>query len=108
LPELPYQHGDWAAVNESLGHFDLIIGSDVLYERNQPALLAAFIERHSQAAMEVVIVDPDRGNRAGFNRLMDGLGFEREELKISLLPDGSTPYKGRVLSYARAARPLLA
>ncbi|MBC7956759.1 MAG: SAM-dependent methyltransferase [Cytophagales bacterium] len=107
LPALPYLHGDWAAVNEGLGLFDLIIGSDVLYERDQPAALAAFIERHSQAAMEVVIVDPDRGNRAGFNRLMDGLGFEREELKVSLLPDGSTPYKGRVLSYARTARPLL-
>jgi predicted nicotinamide N-methyase len=106
LPALPYLHGDWAATNEKLGHFDLIIGSDVLYERNQPALLAAFIERHSHAAMEVVIVDPDRGNRAGFNRLMDVLGFEREELKISLLPDGATPYRGRVLSYARAARPL--
>ena len=107
LPALPYLHGDWAAVNPALGRFDLIIGSDVLYERDQPALLAAFIERHSQAAMEVVIVDPDRGNRAGFNRAMDLLGFAREELKVSLLPDGSTPYKGRVLSYARATRPAL-
>ncbi|MBC7992902.1 MAG: methyltransferase domain-containing protein [Rhizobacter sp.] len=108
LPALPYLHGDWSARNENLGRFDMIIGSDVLYERNQPSLLAAFIERHSQAAMEVVIVDPDRGNRAGFNRLMDQLGFEREEFKITRLPDGSTPYKGRVLSYVRAARPLSA
>lgn len=108
LPVLPYLHGDWATVNTELGLFDLIIGSDVLYERDQPGLLAAFIERHSQAAMEVVIVDPDRGNRAGFNRLMDTLGFDREERKVWQLPDGSTPYKGRVLSYARAARPLLA
>jgi predicted nicotinamide N-methyase len=106
LPALPYLHGDWAGVNTELGLFDMIIGSDVLYERDQPGLLAAFIERHSQAAMEVVIVDPDRGNRAGFNRLMDTLGFDREELKVRQLPDGSTPYKGRVLSYARAARRL--
>jgi len=107
LPALPYLHGDWGAANKGLGRFDLIIGSDVLYERNQPALLAAFIERHSQAEMEVVIVDPDRGNRTGFNRLMDTLGFARDELKVTRLPDGHTPYKGRVLSYARAARPLL-
>jgi predicted nicotinamide N-methyase len=106
LPALPYLHGDWATVNTELGLFDMIIGSDVLYERDQPGLLAAFIERHSQAAMEVVIVDPDRGNRAGFNRLMDTLGFDREERKVRQLPDGSTPYKGRVLSYARAARRL--
>jgi predicted nicotinamide N-methyase len=108
LPALPYRHGDWAAVNAELGRFDLIIGSDVLYERDQPAALAAFIERHSQAAMEVVIVDPDRGNRPDFNRQMDVLGFEREERKVSLLPDGTTPYKGRILSYMRAARPLFA
>ena len=108
LPALPYLNGDWATVNTELGRFDLIIGSDVLYERDQPGLLAAFIERHSQATMEVIIVDPDRGNRAGFNRLMDTLGFDREELKVTKLPDGSTPYKGRVLSYARTARPLLA
>jgi predicted nicotinamide N-methyase len=106
LPALPYLHGDWATVNTELGLFDMIIGSDVLYDRDQPGLLAAFIERHSQGAMEVVIVDPDRGNRAGFNRLMDTLGFDREELKVRQLPDGSTPYKGRVLSYARAARRL--
>ena len=103
LPSLPYQDGDWATVNPLLGRFDLIIGSDVLYERDQPALLAAFIERHSHNAMEVVIVDPDRGNRSSFNRQMAALGFACNELKITRLPDGSTPYKGRVLSYARAA-----
>jgi hypothetical protein len=97
--------GDWAAVNADLGRFDLIVGSDVLYERHQPALLAAFIERHSQVAMEVVLVDPDRGNRASFNRLMDGLGFARGEHKVHHLPGGVTPYKGRVLSYTRSAQP---
>lgn len=105
LPALPFSQGDWATLNPGLGRFDLIIGSDVLYERNHPALLAAFIERHSQAAMQVVIVDPDRGNRAGFNRAMAALGFAREELRVSRLPDGCTPYKGRVLSYARSLRP---
>ncbi len=103
LPPLPYRHGDWAVPNEALGLFDLIIGSDVLYERDQPGLLAAFIERHSNAAMEVVIVDPDRGNRSSFNRRMEALGFARDELKVARLPDGSGPYKGRVLSYLRTA-----
>ena len=107
LPPLPFQRGDWATVDPSLGLFDLIIGSDVLYERDQPGLLAAFIEQHSQAAMQVVIVDPDRGNRAGFNRRMDLLGFAREETRIAHLPDSTTLYKGRVLSYVRSARPSL-
>lgn len=104
LPALRYQRGDWAADNPALGRFDLIVGSDVLYERDQPGLLSAFIERHSQDAAEVMIVDPDRGNRSAFNRDMARLGFERSERRITQLPDG-TAYKGRVLGYLRGARP---
>lgn len=104
LAPLRYARGDWATSNPMLGRFDLIIGSDVLYDRAQPEQLAAFIELHAQEAMEVIIVDPDRGNRPAFNRGMDALGFERTELKISALPVSGLPYKGRVLSYLRAAR----
>jgi hypothetical protein len=43
------------------GAFDLIIGSDLLYERDAGGLLAAFIGRHASPAGEVWIVDPDRG-----------------------------------------------
>ena len=117
LAPLRYAAADWgnagggsagkggADADDTLGRFDLIIGSDVLYERQQPEALARFIERHSRAAMEVLIADPDRGNRAAFNRRMDALGFERSELKVLALPGGGA-YKGRLLSYRRSARPV--
>ena len=101
LPPLRYRHGDWAAANPRLGRFDLIVGSDVLYDRGQPDQLCGFIERHAQARAEVVIADPDRGNRAAFNRGMAGLGFERSERAVRALPGGGPPYKGRLLSFRR-------
>ena len=103
MAPLPYRHADWAVVNPLLGRFDLIVGSDVLYERGQADELCAFIERHAQASAEVVIADPDRGNRAAFNRGMLGLGFARSERVVRELPGSGLPYKGRLLSYVRVA-----
>ena len=66
LGPLRYRHGDWAADPAAVpgcrvtGLYDLIIGSDLLYERDDGATLAAFIGLHSAAAGEVRIVDPDR------------------------------------------------
>ncbi len=107
LPPMRYCHGDWA-MNEDTqstqhrpnvqGRFDLIIGSDVLYERDDAGLLPAFIARHAQAECELLIVDPDRGNRAAFSKRMAVLGFGLEE--TVLRHEG---YKGRLLQYRRAA-----
>ena len=105
MAPLPYRHGDWAAPNPLLGRFDLIVGSDVLYDRALPDQLCAFIELHAEASAEVVIVDPDRGNRASFNRGMHDLGFARNERAVRALPGSGLPYKGRLLSYVRVARP---
>jgi predicted nicotinamide N-methyase len=105
LPPLPYCRSDWGGDNLLLGRFDVIIGSDVLYERDQPARLAAFIAAHAEATAEIVIVDPDRGNRPAFNRHMGQLGFAYTEIRLRVLPGTAHPFKGRILNYRRAARP---
>jgi predicted nicotinamide N-methyase len=113
LGPLRYRHGDWdvaapadapAAVPRCrvTGHYDLIIGSDLLYERDASATLAAFIGLHSAPAGEVRIVDPDRGNRAAFNRQMAEQGFElREERLDRVATAEAEAYKGRLLTYRR-------
>jgi len=101
LPAMKYQTGNWSRANPLLGRFDLIIGSDVLYDRGQPEVLSKFIELHALPHTEVLIVDPDRGNRADFNRKMEGLGYSRTETRVTELPAGG-PYKGRLLRYLRA------
>ena len=103
LPAMPYQPGNWSSSNPLLTRFDLIIGSDVLYDREQPQTLSRFIALHANPDAEVLIVDPDRGNRASFNRSMAALGYAHTETRVSRLPGTGEPYKGRVLHYRRAA-----
>ena len=101
LPFLKYHTGNWERANPELGEFDLIIGSDVLYERNQPEQLAAFIQLHAAPCAEVLIIDPNRGNRNAFHRAMERLGFRFDEARIDVPLDDGTPYRGRLLHYRR-------
>jgi predicted nicotinamide N-methyase len=110
LPPMKYRHGPWLAPSVFVpgnlhGEFDLIVGSDLLYERDDQATLAGFIQRHAAPLAEVWIVDPDRGNRPAFNRSMAAGGFDREELHLgqalSAGPAALPAYKGRLLVYRR-------
>jgi predicted nicotinamide N-methyase len=103
LPNLKYRTGNWGRDNPLLGEFDLIIGSDILYERSHPEQLAAFLQLHTAPCAEVLIIDPNRSNRSAFNRCMAALGFALTETTIEApLHDGS-PYRGRLLHYRREA-----
>jgi len=116
LGPMKYRHGQWAASVQPRdaidarapaivhGRFDLIVGSDVLYERDERGTLADFIAGLAAPAAEIWIVDPNRGNRSAFHRHMARHGFEMQE---TILDEAATPellaYKGRMLTYQRAA-----
>jgi predicted nicotinamide N-methyase len=114
---MPYRHGDWAAAvdvdalsggqQRVSGEFDLIMGSDVLYERDDDGQLSAFIERHASAKAEVLIVDPNRGNRSAFSKRMATLGFVLLDHPLQCLLANGDTYRGHLLQYTRAARPVL-
>ena len=101
LPGMKYRTGNWGRANPGLGEFDLLIGSDLLYERSQPEQLAAFLQRHAAPRAEVLIIDPNRGNRSSFNRHMAGLGFALTETVLDLPLEDGSPYRGRLLRYRR-------
>ena len=103
LPALTYGTGIWGRANPGLGEFDLIIASDVLYERSHPEQLSEFIQAHAAPAAEVLIIDPRRGNRSAFNRLMRELGFSLTETLIETPLEDGTPYRGRLLRYLRGS-----
>lgn len=103
LSGMKYRTGNWGRANPGLGEFDLIIGSDVLYERGQPAQLAAFIQLHAAPRVEVVITDPNRGNRSAFTRCMAVLGFALSETRLDAPLEDGSPYRGRLLRYRREA-----
>jgi len=116
LPPLTYRHGNWADAADApvhdrhpivQGQFDLIMGSDVLYERDESGNLSGFIARHTQPTAEVLIVDPNRGNRSAFNKRMSAAGFVLEEIDLSHSLASGESYKGRLLRYLRVAAPAL-
>ncbi|WP_026182331.1 class I SAM-dependent methyltransferase [Leeia oryzae] len=101
LSPMKYQRGNWAGENPELGLFDLIIGSDVLYERQQPEQLAHFIDTHAAPVAQIIIIDPDRGNRVGFCRAMAGLGYQFTMQRAPGTLENGTHYKGRILRFTR-------
>ncbi|MBK6728112.1 MAG: methyltransferase domain-containing protein [Xanthomonadales bacterium] len=99
---IPHFHDlQWAVADEGLGCFDLIIASDVLYERDHAVLLTALCERHAQPKAEVVITDPGRGNSGGFTRAMAALGFSMEETRTRFDAKDRPPFRGCLLHYRR-------
>jgi len=108
LAPMKYRLGHWSREDTDdaalvQGRYDLIIGSDVLYERDASVALAGFIGRHATPAAEVWIVDPDRGNRPAFTRQMaiEGFAMQEERLATPASP-GIAAYKGRLLVYRPA------
>jgi predicted nicotinamide N-methyase len=108
LAPMSYRHGHWgeqvqAGTDPTLaGRFDVIMGSDILYERDERGALAHFIDQHAAKQCEVWVVDPNRGNRSHFHRNMSLQGFA---LSQTLLEQPATPeaqaYKGCMLTYRR-------
>jgi predicted nicotinamide N-methyase len=92
----------WELPNESLGKFDLIIGSDVLYEPDHAALLAGFIERHTQALSVVFVADPGRGYRGQFSKRLAAQGYVRTELPCRA-GGAEIQARGRILKFERSA-----
>jgi SAM-dependent methyltransferase len=107
MAALPYRHGPWTASDHVpdgetalSGRFELIFGSDLLYERDDTGRLAGFIGRHAAARSEVWLIDPNRGNRSPFHRRMAVLGYELREETIAG-PVAGVAYRGRWLLYSR-------
>src|SRR5690606_28997624 len=111
---IKYRHGQWGFSGtpsiEDTGaellsdRYDFILGSDLLYDRDAPRLLADFIDDHANPEAEVWIIDPNRGHRPAFNRNMSEYGFElveEEHIEAQLDDAGGQPYKGRLLMYQR-------
>lgn len=103
LPSVPFRTLRWDVPHETLGLFDLIIASDVLYERGHAEQLSTLMRRHSHAVSEVLITDPGRGNSAPFTRALSLQGYAVSEQRSRMNAEDVAPFRGRLLSYRRAA-----
>ena len=98
---IAFEQTDWAAKSDNLGLFDLIIGSDLLYEDSHINLLANFIEKHSKPNCEVIIVDPGRGRKNQLSQKMIKFGFTTSHKKPSHTDYLDQTFKGYILKFKR-------
>ncbi|MGV8961339.1 MAG: class I SAM-dependent methyltransferase [Stenotrophomonas sp.] len=104
LPSVHFRTLDWDKPMPSLGMFDVLIASDVMYERDHALLLAGLVERHALPLAEVVITDPGRGSGGLFTRLLYAQGFELAASPpvVAATLAADTP---RVLHFRRTRKP---
>ena len=101
LTPIKFQTGNWEADNPALGEFDLIIGSDILYQPAHIDDVSQFISRHSSVDVDVMIIDPGRENRPRFTRAMRALGYDYRFEKFDELVHGDQRCHGWILHYSR-------
>lgn len=103
---IDYEQADWSDKGDSLGLFDLIIGSDLLYEEAHVELLASFIESHSKPTCEVILVDPGRGRKNRLSKQMINFGFSSSHHKPTHTDYMEEEFKGYILKFERKMPPL--
>lgn len=101
LPVVDYRRLPWGVLQPSLGRFDAIIASDVLYEPEQAPLLAEMIRRHAYPSAEVVITDPGQRHSQHFSQLLAEQGFALAEEQCPMDDRDMPPYRGQLLHYIR-------
>jgi len=101
LPEVRFRLAQWSGPNPELGAFDLIIGGDVLYERDHVGLLAGFLALHARPEAEILITDPGRSHANALSRALADQGFQCLEARRAFEPGEMPPFRGRLLHYRR-------
>lgn len=101
LPPIKFHNAPWSGPNPDLGRFDLIVGSDLLYERGQPALLADFLTHHTEPVAQVIVTDPGRSHCGQFGTKMAAEGFTRSERRFDLDGAATRSPRGRMMSFVR-------
>ena len=98
---IPFIRTGWADEITRLGKFDLILGSDLLYEEEHAALLSGFIDQHAKPHCEVIIVDPGRSQYSRFSKLMTELGYTLNKSKPKHTAYLEQPFKGQIFRFDR-------
>lgn len=98
--DIPFTCVNWKNNGNDLGKFDLIIGSDVLYEEFHLKDLSLFLNEHAKESCEVIIVDPARGHQSKFTKMMSELGFSNSIIEVEKSSTNEI-FKGRIVKYSK-------
>ncbi|XOV82360.1 MAG: methyltransferase [bacterium] len=75
LPPIHCECMNWHDITPGFGRFDLIIGSDLLYDRHNLDPLVRFIQQHAADTSTLIFVDPKRGLTRRFSRALEDIGY---------------------------------
>ena len=98
---IPFERSDWANKNDQLGTFDLIMGSDLLYEDQHIKLLSRFIDYHAKRTCEIILVDPGRGRKNKMKIAMSELGYTSSDQKLPHQRISEPEFKGHIIKFVR-------
>ncbi len=100
---LEYRALDWRLPAADLGEFDLVIGSDLLYEPWQPGFLASLLGRLVAPGGEAVIADPGRRYVDAFVTLLEAGGFRCDLGAVRPIRNGGRTVEVLVVEARRPA-----
>ena len=98
---IPFVRTGWLDDETNLGQFDLIIGSDLLYEDGHAEALAGFVDQHAAPRCTVVLVDPGRGRHARFSKRMVSLGYAHSQREAEGEETLDGDFSGQIITFAR-------
>jgi predicted nicotinamide N-methyase len=99
--DIEFKRVDWAEKSDELGLFELIIGSDILYEDQHIKMVADFIISHASPHCEIILVDPGRGRKNKLGILMQQHGYKLIQIKPEHTDYLDKPFKGHILNFSR-------
>ena len=92
---------NWRELPSKLGRFDLLLASDVLYEREYAGLLPRVFDKLLQFDGRAVIADPGRVSTPAFLYACKGAGFKVVEKKSLPWESGAIKQKIYIYTIAR-------
>ena len=76
--EVSYQRLNWRESREDIGLFDLVMGSDVLYESKHPREVVEGLTRFLRPGGKILLSDPGRAYLQNFVKTMQECGYKEE------------------------------
>lgn len=105
LSHIPFVRTNWDEKKQDLDEFDIIIGSDILYDSSHASPLADFINFHAKPHCKIIIVDPGRKFHSKFSNHMMRLGYSHKKSKYQNIDNITQPVRGIdnyiILTYQR-------
>lgn len=101
--QIDFERVNWSDTADDLGLFDIIIGSDLLYEDEHIALLANFINDHAKPTCEVILVDPGRGRKTKLSTHLTRLGFKNVFHDHPTKDHPDQEFSGYILRFEKAS-----